>query len=49
MPSEKTIRADSDGRWVFGFDQGSAEMRELLGNKRACLVAKEIAAAQAAG
>jgi pyruvate, orthophosphate dikinase len=41
MPESKTLksttRAGTAGPWVFGFDQGSVEMRELLGNKGANL------------
>lgn len=34
--SEEAARA-ADGKWVFGFEEGSAQMRELLGNKGANL------------
>jgi len=37
MSSETAVQARATGPWVFGFDQGSAEMRELLGNKGANL------------
>ncbi len=37
MSAKQTVRAAAAGTWVFDFAQGSARMRELLGNKGANL------------